>query len=198
MSDHGHGPGFWSQSWLVVLLSLVFGGALAAVEISLGPRIRENKRNLAASKVPELVPGAVAERSGEQQVGGALALVARDAEDRQLGWVVAAAGQGFADRIELLVGLDLEATTITGIYVLDQKETPGLGDFITSAERFRDQFQGQPASGPLKVVKREVQPGSGEVKALTGATISSESVAAIVNRRVAEFAGALVAPPAGS
>lgn len=198
MSDHGHGPGFWSQSWLVVLLSLLFGGALAAVEISLGPRIRENKRNLAASKVPELVPGAVAEHTGEHQLGGTLVLVARDTEERQLGWVVGAVGLGFSDRIELLIGLDLTASTITGIYILDQKETPGLGDFITTKERFRYQFEGQPTSAPLRVVKREVAPGSGEIRALTGATISSESVAAIVNRRVSEVARALAAPTQGS
>ncbi len=191
MSDHG--PGFWRQSWLVVLLSLLFGGALAAVEITLAPRIKENKRNWAASKIPVLVPGAVKETSSERQLGGKTIFAACDEEGRQVGWVAYAAGPGFADRIEVLIGVDLAVATITGIQVLDQKETPGLGDFITSRERFSHAFEGQPTVRPLTVVKRDVVPGSGEVKALTGATISSESVAAIVNRRVAELAAELAA-----
>ena len=192
-----HG-GFWSQSWLVVLLSLAFGAALAAVEITLAPRIRENKRNATVSQIPELVPGAVREASRERVVGGATVLAAFDASGQQVGWVVPAAGQGFADRIELLIGLDATASTITGIYVLDQKETPGLGDLITVRERFRKYFEGQPTGAPLKVVKREVTAGSGEIRALTGATISSEAVTGIVNQRVHELASALAAAAAGS
>lgn len=198
MSTQGHGQGFWTQSWLVLLLSLFFGGALTAVEVSLQPRIRANKRDLTVSKIPELVPGAVVEHSTERQLGGATVFAACDAEGQQVGWVVPATGQGFADRIELLVGVDLDATVITGIFVVDQKETPGLGDFITSRERFRHYFEGQPTDAPLRVVKREPEPRSGQVRALTGATISSESVAAAVNQRVAEVARALAEPTEGS
>lgn len=198
MADTLSRKGFWMQSWLVVLLSLAFGAALAAVEIKLAPRIRENKRNATVSQIPALVPGAVKEASREQVVGGATVFAACDAAGRQVGWVVPAAGQGFADRIELLVGLDAGAETITGIYVLDQKETPGLGDYVTDGERFRKYFAGQPAAAPLRVVKREVVPGAGEIKALTGATISSESVTAIVNQRVRELGPALAAAAGGS
>ncbi|HPC83079.1 MAG TPA: FMN-binding protein [Thermoanaerobaculaceae bacterium] len=198
MSDQTSRAGFFRQSWLVLLLALSFGAALAAVEISFAPRIRENKRNATVSQIPELVPGAVKEASKEQSVGGALVYGAYDAEGRQVGWVVPAAGQGFADRIELLIGLDPTASTITGIYVLDQKETPGLGDYITSKERFRRYFEGQPAAAPLKVVKREVAPRSGEIRALTGATISSDAVTAIVNQRVRELGAALAQARQGS
>ncbi len=198
MSDQTSRAGFFRQSWLVLLLALSFGAALAAVEISFAPRIRENKRNATVSQIPELVPGAVKEASKEQSVGGALVYGADDAEGRQVGWVVPAAGQGFADRIELLIGLDPTASTITGIYVLDQKETPGLGDYITSRERFRRYFEGQPTAASLKVVKREVAPQGGEIKALTGATISSDAVTAIVNQRVRELGAALAQARQGS
>ena len=98
--------------------------------------------------------------------------------------VLPAAGQGFADRIELLVGLDVQASTITGLYVLDQKETPGLGNFIAGAD-FQAQFAGKSADEPLVVVKTDPASGTGEIQALSGATISSESVAEIVNRAIA-------------
>jgi electron transport complex protein RnfG len=123
---------------------------------------------------------------------------ARAEDGSQIGWVVPAGGQGFADRIEILVGLDLPAERITGIYVLAQKETPGLGDFITDEERFRHWYRDQSTDTPLEVVKTEPQPGTGKVMALTGATISSDAVTDIVNRRVAEFKTTLTANPAAS
>jgi electron transport complex protein RnfG len=41
------------------------------------------------------------------------------------GWVVKTKGQGYADTIELLLGLSPDLRTITGLFILDQKETPG-------------------------------------------------------------------------
>lgn len=175
------------QAWLVLCLSLVFGAALAAVEVGLKPRIIENKRNETFGQIPSLVPGASRQASTEAEINGHTVFEARAEDGGQVGWVVPARGQGFAGTIEVLVGLDLEATRITGIYVLDQKETPGLGDFITDEQRFRRWFRDQPTGQPLEVVKTEPAPASGKIRALTGATISSDAVTEIVNRRVATF-----------
>ncbi len=98
-----------------------------------------------------------------------------------------AGGQGFADRIELLIGLDRAAATITGMYVLDQKETPGLGDSITG-ESFRERFRDRPADAALVAVKAEPAAAS-EIRALTGATISSQSVCDIVNTALDNLRG---------
>ena len=82
-----------------------------------------------------------------------------------------------------MVGLDPELSTIQGMFVLNQKETPGLGNYITDGERFRDQFVGKKLDSPLSVVKSDPDPDHG-ILALTGATISSESVSDIINRTV--------------
>lgn len=175
------------QAWLVLILSLAFGATLAGVELGLKPRIIENKRNETYGQVPSLVPGADRAQTTEIEIDGHSIFEARSEDGSQVGWVVPAGGQGFADRIEVLVGLDLEATRITGIFVLDQKETPGLGDFITDEERFRKWYRDQPTDTTLAVVKTAPEPGTGKIKALTGATISSDAVTDIVNRRVATF-----------
>jgi electron transport complex protein RnfG len=107
-----------------------------------------------------------------------------DAAGRQVGWVVPASGQGFADRIEILIGLDVRAKTITGLYVLDQKETPGLGNKITTTEFLR-QFAGRSAAEALVVVK--TASSGNEIQAITGATISSKSVCDIVNKAVEQL-----------
>ncbi len=171
------------EAWLVIVLCLMFGAALAGVQGALQPRIDANKLADTLGQIPTLVPGAV---SGVPETIGALRTFrALDAEEREVGRVLAATGQGFADRIELLVALDREGATITGLYIVDQKETPGLGDFITK-EKWRAQFAGKPATEPLSVTKSgAVRPA--QVDGVTGATISSEAVVAIVNTAIAKW-----------
>jgi electron transport complex protein RnfG len=156
--------------------------------VGLGDRILENKRNETYDQIPHLVPGAVKAKTVAHEIQGqngkqTIAYEACDEKGNRLGWVLPGSGQGFADRIELLIGLDPLLATIHGLYVLDQKETPGLGNTITSAEKFRDQFAGKRTEPPLVVVKAAPDPEH-EIQALTGATISSESVSQIVNRTI--------------
>lgn len=169
-----------ADAWLVLVLAMAFGASLAAVQAALKPRIDANKLNDTMSQVPMLVPGAA--RGERLVVVHAPLYRAVDATGMLVGWVVPASGQGFADRIEVLVGLDARAHRLTGLYVLDQKETPGLGDNVTR-EGWRTQFVGKPTDQPLQVRKGAAQ-APHEIEAVTGATISSESVTAIVNAAV--------------
>ena len=86
--------------------------------------------------------------------------------------------KGFAGLIRIMVGF-LPDGTISGISVLDQAETPGLGDKILkekSLDRgtglsWSSQFDGKnPKSFRLKVKK-----DGGDVDAITAATISSRA-----------------------
>jgi H+/Na+-translocating ferredoxin:NAD+ oxidoreductase subunit G len=178
------------QAWLVILLALLYGGGLAGVQTALSQRIADNKRAETYDVIPVLIAGASSERVEELVVTdakGARTTVyrARAEDGATLGWVLPGSGQGFAGRIELLVGVDAACAAITGLYVLEQTETPGLGDYITT-EEWRGQFAGastDPAT-PVRVVKRDPS-AADEIRALTGATISSESVADTVNRTIA-------------
>ncbi len=187
MADQAQKTSYIGQAWLVILLALCFGTALAFVHTTLGPRIAENKRNETYSVIPVLVPGADRDMIEElivQGRGGRDVRVykAFSADSIHQGWVIPADGQGFADRIELLIGQDADLSTITGMYVLAQKETPGLGDDIRG-EEFRDLFRGKPADRPLVLVKTDPRQEN-EIRALTGATISSESVTDIINSAI--------------
>ena len=182
--------GYLSQAWLVIVLSFLFGGALAGVQGSLGPRIAENRLKETLDVIPVIISGADRSRTVELTVDASdgkprrvYEAVADDGERK--GWVIPAAGPGFTDEIRLLVGLDPGATMITSIYVLDQKETPGLGALITAAS-FAAQFNDIPTNRALEVVTLRPT-AANQIKALTGATISSQSVAAIVNSTVKEL-----------
>jgi electron transport complex protein RnfG len=186
------------QAWLVLLLAVCFGGMLAGVQLALGPKIELNKVNETREKVPELVLGAQAAQAGAPLAVEPLTVsvekpaktvrysVYEAKKDGALaGWVVKTAGQGYADRIEVLIGLAPDAGSLTGLFVLDQKETPGLGNKIVTDE-WRGQFVGKAVDRPLAAVKGGAKGGS-EIDAITGATISSHAVTSIINTAVADL-----------
>ncbi|MFO7750862.1 MAG: FMN-binding protein [Desulfobacteraceae bacterium] len=184
------------QAWLVLLLSLVFGMSLAGVEIALKPKIEANKIRETMAKIPGVVLGSdrahAMETAGKTldiepmtvEAGGKFYRVYQASfDDGSLaGFVTKASAQGYADKIELLVGVDAHVTRITGVFVLDQKETPGLGNKIVE-EQWLDQFEGRSLSSPLVVVKTRAEQDH-EIDAVSGATISSRCVAGIVNQTV--------------
>jgi electron transport complex protein RnfG len=83
---------------------------------------------------------------------------------------------GFSGDISLMAGF-LPDGTIHNITVLDQRETPGLGNKM-SEPKFKDQFIGKnPSAFSLKVKK-----DGGQVDAITAATISSRAFCDAVQR----------------
>ena len=192
------------QAWLILALAVCFAAALSGIEIALADRIEENKRNETYGQIGNLVrspwweedPAKVWQADGktEQWVTpeGHLAYKAFDKKGKdkdRRGWVIKASGQGFADKIEILIGLDVTGKRILGLYVLDQKETPALGNRIKE-EAWRRKFVGRETTRDIVVSKaseRAANVANNSVQAVTGATVSSESVAAIVNAAVKDF-----------
>ena len=189
------------QAWLILALSICFGAALSGIELALAERIAQNKKDETYNQIPELVkspprdpnsPTAYepfqADATKTQRWGtdgGHVAYKAFDSGGVHRGWVISASGQGFADKIEVLIGLDATGEKILGLYVLDQKETPALGDRIREAD-WRDQFAGKETSRDV-VVSSATSKGSNGISAITGATVSSKSVLKIVNPAVKDF-----------
>ena len=185
------------QAWLVLALAGCFGAVLAAIQVNLQPRIEQNKLSETYDQIPKLVR--IWDEAGRFHIeadkdktteyvtdDGKVTYKVFGADGEHLGWVIRAAGQGFADRIELLIGLDAGCERITGMYVLDQKETPALGNKIV-ADKWRSQFVGRDARRAVVVAKTSPAAENNEIRAVTGATVSSQSVCDIVNRAVSEF-----------
>jgi electron transport complex protein RnfG len=176
-----------SQAWLVLLLAILYGGGLAFVNTTLSPLIAENIRNETYSLIPELVGNPETYNVTEEPIqiasGDTVVLykVTDDAESG-IGWVIPATELGFADKIQILVGVDSECSSILGMKVIDQKETPGLGNLIV-ADAFTSQFTGKSTSERLEVIKTEPSKEK-EILAVTGATISSVTVADAVNSAI--------------
>ncbi|MFC1667945.1 RnfABCDGE type electron transport complex subunit G [Chlamydiota bacterium] len=102
------------------------------------------------------------------------------------GIALESSGKGYAGDIRIMVGFTLLGT-ISGLEILDNKETPGLGTRV-SEELFKKQFVNKKAetskliSGGFAVKK-----DGGDIDAVTGATISSRGVVDAVNKALHLF-----------
>ena len=89
-------------------------------------------------------------------------------------------------KIRLICGLTEDLEKITAIEILEQVETPGLGTKVSEAP-FLDQFEQLQTSPNIKWIKNIEPSQPNEVQAITGATISSRSVVAIINNGIEQL-----------
>lgn len=99
---------------------------------------------------------------------------------------VVRAMDGFSGPIRLLVGVD-SAGVVTGVRVLEHRETPGLGDLIDSDKSdWILQFTGKSLvspDAPLWAIKRD----GGEFDQFTGASITPRAVINAIKETLAYF-----------
>jgi Na+-translocating ferredoxin:NAD+ oxidoreductase subunit G len=112
-----------------------------------------------------------------------------DENDNFMGVAVEASGQGYADILRILYGYNPENQEIMGFYVLESKETPGLGDKIEKDVNFLSNFKALDVSliddfSAIKnlviTVKNGAKENPWEVDGITGATISSRAIGQII------------------
>lgn len=94
--------------------------------------------------------------------------------DQLQGVIYTVETQGYNGPVQTLVGIDLLEQEITGVKVILQSETPGLGDNAKN-DWFGARFVGKKATQEILVTK--VEPTADEeIQAITAATITSRSV----------------------
>ncbi|NVJ87465.1 MAG: FMN-binding protein [Algoriphagus sp.] len=120
-----------------------------------------------------------------------------DSEGNFKGVAIVATGQGYADVIKVIYGYAPEQEQVVGFYVLESKETPGLGDKIEKDPTFLENFTAMDvALNPDKsglenrviTVKKGTKTHSWEVDGISGATISSRAIGEIINQSASEWA----------
>jgi electron transport complex protein RnfG len=80
-------------------------------------------------------------------------------------------GNGYGDKIGVMVGVDVDDDKMVGLGVTTHKETPGLGANAKDDPKFAAQFRGKALGQPFKVTT-----DGGEINAISGATITSRGV----------------------
>ncbi|NEV62172.1 FMN-binding protein [Thiorhodococcus minor] len=123
-----------------------------------------------------------------------------DAAGELVGYAIPSAGPGFQDTIRLLYGYVPSERLVTGMEILESRETPGLGDKIYKDLEFVGEFERLAIDPEILAVKKGTSTAPNEVDAITGATISSKAVVRILNegnrRWLSKLPAASGQPPA--
>ncbi|HSW44552.1 MAG TPA: FMN-binding protein [Phycisphaerae bacterium] len=184
---------FIHESWLVLVLGIVFALLLAGTQTQLADQISQNQQKALneaiAAVVPEIaavVPEAAKAREltdaqGRPVVAGCRVFRCLNAAKQPVGWAVQASGTGFVDKIVLVFGLSDDGEKITGLKVIENVETPGLGNKIAE-DKWAGQYKGLSAARKIVVQKGPAVSARNEIQAITGATWSSRYVTDIINQ----------------
>jgi len=99
---------------------------------------------------------------------------------------VVSARDGYAGPIRLLVGISMDGT-ITGIRVLEHRETPGLGDRVeTTKSDWVLQFDGHSLQDP-EPGEWAIKGDGGQFDQLTGASVTPRAIIKAVKRTLTYF-----------
>jgi Na+-transporting NADH:ubiquinone oxidoreductase subunit C len=90
-------------------------------------------------------------------------------------------GPGLWGPIEGIIAIGPNFESLTGVTILRQEETPGLGSRIAEPP-YLDQFKGKRFAQGLKLVAPGRGGADNEIDAITGATLSSNAFVDILNR----------------
>jgi len=197
-------PSAWKMYRAMVGVGLLCGLLIVLVFQTTKPVIEENKRRALEAAIFEVLPGAERRTTfalrddggfepveGEPAPGVPRVYGGFDGQGHLVGVAAEAQGMGYQDVIGLIYGYSPADDAIIGVYVLESKETPGLGDRIESDPQFRANFErldvtpspdGEALAHAIVSVKHGTKQNPWEVDAITGATISSVAVANILDQ----------------
>jgi electron transport complex protein RnfG len=180
---------FFQQSWLLIVASFFFGLLIAVANAAWEGKIRQNEEDKFNNLVIEMLPEAATFElglenaqvvSGKGKIKATSVKKAISADGDCAGWAFKCEGSGFADKIKLVLVVDAGFEKLKGFGVLASNETPGFGDQI-KLPYYRDQFVDAPTTELTLIKLGDSDAIDSTIVAISGATVSSEAVVAIIN-----------------
>lgn len=171
----------------LTVVAVLSGLILSAVYNSADPLIQANREKELKEAIFLVLPEAKDYRAVEKTIGKEkfTVYVGLDAEGEPVGVAFKADGGGFQGNIAIMVGMGLDYLKLKGIKVLEQLETPGLGNRI-GEPAFEAQFKGVDVKPKIEYIKNRKPEKPNQIQAITGATISSNAVVTNINNAVAK------------
>jgi electron transport complex protein RnfG len=172
------------------------------------PLIEENRRIAIERALFRVIPGAVSRRdfvitggdlvplAAAEAAAGTRIYAGYDTRGRLAGIALEAAAQGYQDVIRLLYSYEPACECIRGIEVLKMAETPGIGDKIAKDPAFLQNFAalearldatGSGLAQPIISVRHGSKTEPWQIDAISGATISSQAVARMLNDSAQQY-----------
>ncbi len=173
----------------MLIVSAFFTSLLAGADMLYKPKIQENKLlaertailyvfNIDQSGSPQEILKRFDQNVKQTTINGVELYEYTSADGKPTAYAVPFTGAGLWGSISGYLGVSSDLSEITGLVFTDQSETPGLGGRIDELA-YREQFRG------LKITPGTTlaygQQGSGQIDAITGATLTSNSVMRILN-----------------
>ena len=188
---------FFEQSWLLLVASVFFGICLAGLNAWWEPLIIANEikkfNDLARAMISDANDFQVAVKKEDLAIdigkGKTVATEVKkaiDVDGNIIGWAFIAEGAGFADKIKLVVVVDKQFKELRGFGVLSSNETPGFGDKLKTEDFFRNQFKRAPVEEFTLSKTGDDKKIDSEIVAITGATVTSDSVVRILNNFIGQ------------
>jgi len=182
---------------VLTLITVLSGGILAAWDSYTKPKVEFHRLEALKAAIAEVLPAHDGYETKESPVGNIYLASNADSDDL-IGVAFMAVGSGFQGELRIMVGLTPDLSKITGIKVLEQIETPGLGTKIVVDPSnkqdpfwFPVQFKGVHTSPDMVVIKNVKPTQKHEVQGITGATISSQAVTRILNETIVGIKAAM-------
>lgn len=184
---------------VLTLITLLSGGILAGWDLYTKPKVAFHREQALKAAIAEVLPAHDTYETRDTEAG-TLYIGTKTDSDLPVGIAFMAVGSGFQGELRIMVGLSPDLTQLTGIKVLEQIETPGLGTKIVVDPSnkqdpfwFPAQFKGVHVAPEIIALKNAKPSTNNEVQGITGATISSKAVTRILNERIADVQAILAA-----
>lgn len=143
------------------------------------PVIAERRHKDIILGYTQVLPQAVNLEEVAAPPGSMITGIIRSEKDGQPnGYIYTVAPDGYSGQILLMVGISHPQAAISGVKILQQTETPGLGAKCTDPD-FLSQFTGKPLK--KKLVVKKAAKKKREVQAITASTITSNAVVRGIN-----------------
>lgn len=163
---------------VMVCICLVVTLALAVTDKVTSPKIKEiTKKNTENSMKTVMKAESYSEKTLKLE-GKTITYYVASNKNEKIGYIFVVDQNGYGGSVSVMTAVNTDGS-IKAAYVLDvSDETPGLGKNAAKQE-FYSQFAGK--SDAVSVVKNNPNEKNNEIKAVTGATITSKAVARAVN-----------------
>ena len=165
-------------------IGIVAGGLLAMVDGWADPLIAANKK--AETEAAIFRVQSEGKNYEALENAGFEVYKVKNKNAEELGYALVYEGNGFQGKIRLICGLSKNLEKILALEILEQVETPGLGTVITET-RYTEQFINLQTTPTIEIIKGVEPSKPAEVQAITGATISSKAVVAIINNGIEQM-----------
>lgn len=167
---------------VLFIICLVIAALLAGTNLMTKDPIAQQAELKAQQARQTVMPDAAAFEQKTLGDTDAQCYAAADKDGRLVGYTFTTAAKGYGGDVQVMTGIDARSGEISGVAILSQSETPGLGANAVKPDFTGQYRQAVPEEG-FDVIKN-AQPKDGEIAAMTGATITSKAVTAAVNEAV--------------